>query len=100
MVLPIRDKTLPSVFAALDVTLRRLGGAPTYVLTDNEKTVTVEHVAGLPARNPQAVAFARHDGLVVHTCKPADPASKGGSENTAKVAKADPVPTSENLREE
>ena len=29
--------------AALDV-LRRLGGAPTYLLTDNEKTVTTEHV--------------------------------------------------------
>ncbi len=40
-VLPIRDKTTASVFAALDVTLRRIGGAPTYVLTDNEKTVTV-----------------------------------------------------------
>ncbi|MBR7512659.1 DDE-type integrase/transposase/recombinase, partial [Mycobacterium tuberculosis] len=34
VVLPIRDRTAPSVFAALDVTLRRLGGAPTYVLTD------------------------------------------------------------------
>jgi transposase len=99
VVLPIRDKTLPSVFAALDVTLRRLGGAPTYVLTDNEKTVTVEHVAGLAVRNPQTVAFARHYGLVVHTCEPADPASKGGSENTVKLAKADLVPTNANLRE-
>ena len=53
MVLPLRDKTLPSVFAALDVTFRRLGGVPTYVLTDNEKTVTVEHVAGIPVRNRQ-----------------------------------------------
>lgn len=60
VVLPIRDKTAPSVFAALDVTLRRLGGAPTYVLTDNEKIVTVEHVAGMAVRNPQVVAFARH----------------------------------------
>ncbi len=32
VVLAIRDKTAPSVMAALDVTLRRLGGAPTYVL--------------------------------------------------------------------
>jgi hypothetical protein len=44
VVLAIRDKTAPSVMAALDVTLRRLGGAPTYLLTDNEKTVTTEHV--------------------------------------------------------
>lgn len=64
MVLPIRDKALPSVFAALDVTLRRLGGVPTYVLTDNEKTVTVEHVAGIAVRNPQTVAFARHYGVL------------------------------------
>lgn len=33
VVLPILDKTSPSVFAALDTTLRRIGGAPTYVLT-------------------------------------------------------------------
>ncbi len=55
VVLALRDKTAPSVFAALDVTLRRLGGAPTYVLTDNEKTVTIEHVAGIAVRNPQVV---------------------------------------------
>ncbi len=100
VVLPLRDKTAPSVFAALDVTLRRLGGAPTYVLTDNEKTVTLEHVAGIAVRNPQTVAFARHYGVTVHTCEPADPASKGGSENTVKLAKADLVPTATNLRDQ
>jgi hypothetical protein len=69
---------MPSVFAALDVTLRRIGGAPAYVLTGNEKTVTTGHVAGIAVRNPQMVAFARHYGVTVHTCEPADPASKGG----------------------
>lgn len=97
VVLPLRDKTAPSVFAALDVTLRRLGGAPTYVLTDNEKTVTVEHVAGMAVRNPQTVGFARHYGVTIHTCEPADPASKGGAESTVKLAKADLVPTDTNL---
>ncbi len=97
VVLAIRDKTMPSVFAALDVTLRRLGGAPTYVLTDNEKTVTVEHVAGIAVRNPQMVAFARHYAVTVHTCEPADPATKGGSESTVKLAKADLVPKDTNL---
>ena len=77
--------------------MRRLGGAPTYVLTDNEKTVTVEHVAGIAVRNPQMVAFARHYGVTVHTCEPADPASKGGSESTVKLAKADLVPKDTNL---
>lgn len=97
VVLAILDKTAPSVFAALDVTLRRLGGAPTYVLTDNEKTVTVEHVAGMAVRNPAMVAFARFYGVTVRTCEPADPASKGGSESTVKIAKADLVPKDANL---
>jgi hypothetical protein len=88
---------MPSVFAALDVTLRRLGGAPTYVLTDNEKTVTTEHVAGIAVRNPQMVAFARHYAVTIHTCEPADPATKGGSESTVKLAKADLVPKDTNL---
>lgn len=100
VVLPLRDKTLPSVFAALDVTLRRVGGAPTYVLTDNEKTVTVEHVAGIAVRNRAMVAFAAHYSVVVHTCRPADPASKGGTEATVKIAKADLVPRDTNLLEE
>lgn len=99
VVVPMLDKTMPSVFAALDVCFRWLGGAPTYVLTDNDKTVTVEHVAGLPVRNPQMVAFARHYGVTVHTCEPADPASKGGTEATVKLAKADLVPTEANLLE-
>ncbi len=97
VVLAIRDKTMPSVFAALDVTLRRLGGAPTYVLTDNEKTVTVQHVAGIAVRNPQMVAFSRYYAVAVHTCEPADPATKGGSESTVKLAKADLVPKDTNL---
>jgi transposase len=68
VVLALRDKTMPSVFAALDVTLRRVGGVPTYVLTDNEKTVTVEHVAGIAVRNPQMLAFARHYLLTELEC--------------------------------
>lgn len=99
VVLPLRDKTMPSVFAALDVTFRRLGGVPTYVLTDNEKTVTTDHIAGIPVRNPQMVEFARHYAVVVHTCVPADPASKGGTESSVKIAKADLVPTDTNLRD-
>jgi len=97
VVLPLLDKAWPSVAAAIDVALRRAGGVPTYLLTDNEKTVTVEHVAGIPVRNPAAVAFGRHYGLTVATCVPYDPASKGGSESTVKVAKADLVPADANL---
>ena len=97
VVLPILGKTQASVWAAADVALRRAGGVPAYLLTDNEKTVTVEHVAGMPVRNPGAVEFGRHYGLTVATCVPYDPASKGGSESTVKLAKADLVPAAANL---
>jgi hypothetical protein len=70
---------------------------PVYALTDNERTITADHVARVPVRNPDIVAVARHYGLTIRTCVPADPQSKGGSENTVKVAKADLVPTSANL---
>ena len=97
VVLPIRDKTLPTVIACIDTTLRRFGGCPTYALTDNEKTVTVEHVARIAIRNPDMVAAAGHYGLTIATCLPADAPSKGGSEATVRVAKADLVPTDANL---
>jgi hypothetical protein len=41
-------------------------GAPTYVLTDNEKTVTIEHVEGIAVRNPATVAFLVLRGHGVH----------------------------------
>jgi hypothetical protein len=97
VVLPIRDKALPTVIACIDTALRRFGGCPTYALTDNEKTVTVEHVARIAIRNPDMVAAAAHYGLTVATCLPADAPSKGGSEATVRVAKADLVPTEANL---
>jgi hypothetical protein len=98
VVIPLLDKSWPSVAGAIDTALRVTGGVPTYLLTDNEKTVTVEHVAGIPVRNPAAVRFGRHYGLTVATCVPYDPASKGGSESTVKIAKADLVPAEANLR--
>jgi transposase len=97
-VVPLRDKTLASVVVGLDRSLRVFGGAPTYALTDNERTVSVDHVCGIAVRNPQIVSVARHYGLTIATCVPADPQSKGGSEATVRVAKADLVPTDHNLR--
>jgi len=55
-------------------------------------------VAGLPVRNAAAVELGRHYGLTIATCVPYDPASKGGSESTVKLAKADLVPAEANLR--
>ncbi|HUP86914.1 MAG TPA: IS21 family transposase [Acidimicrobiales bacterium] len=100
VVLPTWDKTLPTVLTCLDTTLRRLGAAPTYLLTDNEKTVSVAHVAGLAVRHPEMVGFGRHYGLVVRSCVPDDPQTKGGSEATVRIAKADLVPTAANLRDD
>jgi hypothetical protein len=97
VVLAIRDKTLPTVLACIDASLRRFGGCPTYALTDNERTVTVDHVARIAIRNPNMVAAAGHYGLTVVTCLPADAPSKGGSEATVRVAKVDLVPTDANL---
>jgi transposase len=98
VVLPVWDKTMPSVVMALDRALRRFGAAPTYALTDNERTVSVDQVCGIAVRNPQIVSVGRHYGLTVATCVPADPESKGGSEATVRIARADLVPTDHNLR--
>ena len=100
VVIPVWDKTLPTIVACLDTTLRRIGGVPTYALTDNEKTVSVDHVARIAVRNPEIVEVGRHYGMTIRTCVPADPQSKGGSEATVRIAKADLVPTEANLLEE
>jgi transposase len=98
VVLPLWDRTMPSVVMALDRTLRAFGGAPSYALTDNERTVSIDQVCGIAVRNPQIVSVGRHYGLTVATCVPADPESKGGSEATVRIATADLVPTEHNLR--
>lgn len=97
MVIPLRDRTAPSVYSALDRCLRLIGGAPTYALTDNERMVTTEHIAGVPVRNRAILEFAKHYSVTVLTCQPADPASKGGVEAAVKLAKDDLVPKSTNL---
>ena len=56
VVIPTWDRTLPTLISCLDSTLRAIGGAPTYALTDNEKTVTIDRVAGVAVRHPQIVA--------------------------------------------
>jgi hypothetical protein len=43
------------------------------------------------------VDVSRYYGVTIATCVPADPESKGGSEATVRVAKADLVPTDYNL---
>lgn len=76
VVLPTWDKTLGTVLACVDNTMRRLGGAPTYLLTDNERTLTTDRIAGVPVRHPALVAAGRHYGMQVETCVPYDPETK------------------------
>jgi len=97
VVLPIRDKTLPTVIACIDATLRRFGGVPTYGLSDNEKTLTLDHIARIAVRHPTMVEVGRHYGLTLASCVAADPQSKGGAEATVRIASADLVPTEANL---
>lgn len=97
VVIPTWDRTLPTTIACMDRMLRAFGGATTYVLTDNEKAVTVEHIARCAVRHPQMAAAGSHYGVCVKTCVVRDPESKGGSEATVRIAKADIVPTETNL---
>ncbi len=60
MVIPTWDRTLGTALGCIDAMLRRFGAAPTYLLTDNERTVTIERVAGLAVRHPEMAAAARH----------------------------------------
>lgn len=97
VLIPTWDRTTPTLIGCLDRSMRAFGGVPTYLLTDNERTVTIDHVAGVAVRHPEMVALGGHYGVTVATCVPRDPESKGGSESTVKIAKADLVPTDANL---
>ena len=50
VVVPAWDQQLPTLIACLDTTLRRIGRAPTYLLTDNPRTVTMDRIAGVRPR--------------------------------------------------
>jgi transposase len=52
VVIALWDRTMPSVVMALDRALRAFGGAPTYALTDNERTVSVDQICGIAVRKP------------------------------------------------
>jgi hypothetical protein len=66
-------------------------------LSDNEKTLSVDHIARIAVRNATMVEVGRYYGLTLASCVPSDPQSKGGSEATVRIASADLVPTDANL---
>lgn len=97
VVIPTWDRTLGTTITCIDAMLRAFGASPTYLLSDNERVLTTDRVAGLAVRHPVMVEMARYYSVVLESCVPYDPESKGGSESTVKVAKADLVPTEANL---
>src|SRR5262249_2957880 len=97
VVIPAWDQQLGTLTWCIGQALRAAGGAPTYLLTDNPRTVTMGHVAGIGVRRPERGAWGRNYGCKVETCVPFDPESKGGVEATVKIAKADLVPSEANL---
>jgi len=100
VVIPTWDQSLPTVISCIDQTLRFFKGAPTYALTDNAKTVTVDRIAQIAVRHPMIVSAGVHYGMQIKTCRPADPESKGGVEATVRISTADLVPTDANLLED
>ena len=91
------DPFLDKIEQWVDDSHCKIRGVPTFALSDNAKTVTVEHVAVIPVRHPQMVELGRHYGCSVGSCVPFDPQSKGGVETTVKLTKWDLVPTAANL---
>ena len=93
--LPFRHGTAPSAVGRQCPAAR--------VVTPLE-SVHVDDLGGITirkrVRNQQTLDFARHYGVTVLTCQPADPATKGGVEASVKLAKADIVPKDTNLRAE
>lgn len=70
IVIPVWDRTTATTLSCLDETFRRIGGIATYTLTDNEKTITAMHIAGVPVRHPDMVAAGRHYGTQIVSCVP------------------------------
>jgi transposase len=94
VVVPLWDRTLPSVVMALDRALRAFGGAPTYALTDNERTVTVDQVCGIAVRNPQIVAFKPAWASEIASCTPISPRATSPRRTSVQKLSVSASPTS------
>jgi transposase len=89
VVIPVWDQQMGTLTWCIDQALRAVGGAPTYLLTDNARTVTMDHVAGIPVRHPEMVALGRHYGCKVETCVPFDPESNAYAERFVLTARTE-----------
>lgn len=60
VVIPVWDQMLTTLIACLDATVRRFDGVRTYAWTDNPRSASIDHVAGMAVLHPQIVETARH----------------------------------------
>jgi transposase len=92
-VIPTWDRTRGTLRSAMDTTLRRFGGAPTCLVTDDTRMLAFDGRTGAPVRHPEFVAMGRHYGCQVLGCQPYAPGGTGTGEFTARIAKDDLMPT-------
>ena len=89
---------MPTVIGCLDRAMRAFGGRAD-VLVDRQRAHGHHRSRRRGSRSATRrwSQSAAHYGVTIATCVPADPESKGGSEATVRIAKADLVPTDANL---
>ena len=68
VVIPCWDQTSESLATCLDSMFRLVGGVTDYVLTDNAKTVTVRHIAGVPVRHPSTTSQSKSSSPEPSSC--------------------------------
>src|SRR5438105_5074047 len=92
VVVPVRDKTLPTVIACIDTTLRRFGGAPTYGLSDYVPghIITLLWPTGLCGRRQLGAGFRSWNPETAadsgHITIRATPANSGGIRRFSRLA--------------
>ncbi|MGP3969652.1 IS21 family transposase [Streptomyces sp. 6N223] len=98
VVIPCWDRTTPTLICCLDAALRAMGGVPTYALTRPRPR------GGVELRHPVLVAAARHYGIQLRACVPAEAAAGGAGgaggavgRESVRIAAADLVPTDAGL---
>jgi transposase len=95
-VIPTWDRDRGTLRSAMDTTLRRFGGAPTCLVTNDTRMLAFDGGTGEPARHPEFVAMGRYYGCQVLGCQPYAPGGTG-SESTASLARDDLMPTTAGL---
>jgi hypothetical protein len=68
VVLPAWDRTLPTLLGCLDATLRAIGGAPTYALTDKREDGHRRTRRPCADPPPDVVQAGRHWDHDPHLC--------------------------------